>query len=87
MEKRMFQAPKRLGNQIICHPFIPKIKNNLRAPIYWAWLVLVLSRKLWRYQGLTDPPERLEVALRECFYDLGNLPKEMVRQEMGWPVA
>jgi len=36
MEKRMFQAPKRLGNQIISQPFIPKIKNNLSAPFFRA---------------------------------------------------
>ncbi len=46
---------------------------------------MALSRKLWLCQGLTDPRERLEVALRECFYDLGNLPKEMVRQEWDGP--
>ena len=46
---------------------------------------MALSRKLWLCQGLTDPREQLEVALRECFYDLGNLPKEMVRQEWDGP--
>lgn len=46
---------------------------------------MALSRKPWLCQGLTDPRERLEFALREYFYDLGNLPKEMVRQEWDGP--